>query len=172
MPTLPLKNLYAQAVILFAGMSFSDSKSSLTFVPWLSLSASDRHILSVTASRLQSRSFSLVSKSCEFLRNVLFKDFPAEIFLHRPHVLQVKYNINMIYLVKCNLTMLTTMSLVVKWSTSLGVKWFMSLAVKWFMSLAVKWFTSLAVKRSTSLVVKQPMSIAGIQFSSLVCSLT
>ncbi|CAH3027837.1 unnamed protein product, partial [Porites evermanni] len=65
-----------------------DSKSSLTFVPWLSLSASDRHILSVTASRLQSRSFSLVSKSCEFLRNVLFKDFPAEIFLHRPNVLQ------------------------------------------------------------------------------------
>ena len=114
MPTLPLKNLCAQAVILFAGMSFSDSKSSLTFVPWLSLSASDRHILSVTASRLQSRSVSLVSKSCEFLRNVLFKDFPAEIFLHRPNVLQVKYNINMIYLVKCNLTMLTTMSLVVK----------------------------------------------------------
>ena len=145
-------------------MSFSDSKSSLTFVPWLSLSASDRHILSVTASRLQSRSFSLVSKSCEFLRNVLFKDFPAEIFLHRPNVLQVKYNINMIYLVKCNLTMLTTMSLVVKWSTSLGVKWFMSLAVKWFTSLAVKW--------STSLVVKRLMSIAGIQFSSLVCSLT
>ena len=143
MPTLPLKNLYAQAVILFAGMSFSDSKSSLTFVPWLSLSTSDRHILSVTASRLQSCSFSLVSKSCEFLRNVLFKDFPAEIFLHRPNVLQVKYNINMIYLVKCNLTMLTTMSLVVKRSTSLGVKW----------------FTSLAVKRSTSLVVKRPMSI-------------
>ena len=164
MPTLPLKNLYAQAVILFAGMSFSDSKSSLTFVSWLSLSASDRHILSVTASRLQSRSFSLVSKSCEFLRNVLFKDFPAEIFLHRPNVLQVKYNINMIYLVKCNLTMLTTMSLVVKWSTSLGIKW--------FMSLAVKWFTSLAVKRSTSLVVKRPTSIEGIQFSSLVSSLT
>ena len=156
MPTLPLKNLYAQAVILFAGMSFSDSKSSLTFVPWLSLSASDRHILSVTASRLQSRSFSLVSKSCEFLRNVLFKDFPAEIFLHRPNVLQVKYNINMIYLVKCILTMLTTMSLVVKWSTS----------------LVVKWFTSLVVKRSTSLVVKRPTSIEGIQFSSLVSSLT
>ncbi|KAJ7384922.1 hypothetical protein OS493_018609 [Desmophyllum pertusum] len=68
--------------------NFSDNKSSLTFVPWLPLSASDRHILSVTASRLQSRSSSLVSKSCEFLRDVLFKDFPAEIFLHRPSVLQ------------------------------------------------------------------------------------
>ena len=155
MPTLPLKNLYVQAVILFAGMSFSDSKSSLTFVPWLSLSASDRHILSVTASRLQSRSVSLVSKSCEFLRNVLFKDFPAEIFLHRPNVLQVKYK-NMIYLIKCNLTKLTTTSLAVKRSISLGVKW--------FRSLAVKQFTSLAVKRSTSLVVKRSMSIAGIQF--------
>lgn len=67
----------------------SSDKSSLTFLPWLPLSASDRHILSVTASRLQSRSLSLVSKSCEFLRDVLFKDFPAEIFLHRPSVLQV-----------------------------------------------------------------------------------
>ena len=76
---------------IFAG-SFSDNKSSLTFVPWLPLSASDRHILSVTASRLQSRSSSLVSKSCEFLRDVLFKDFPAEIFLHRPSVLQVINN--------------------------------------------------------------------------------
>ena len=128
MPTLLLKNLYTSCHFI-AGMSFSDSKSSLTFVPWLSLSASDRHILSVTASRLQSRSFSLVSKSCEFLRNVLFKDFPAEIFLHRPNVLQVKYNL--IYLVKCNyLTMLTTTSLAVKWSTSLGVKPFTSLVVK------------------------------------------
>lgn len=68
----------------------SSDKSSLTFLPWLPLSASDRHILSVTASRLQSRSSSLVSKSCEFLRDVLFKDFPAEIFLHRPSVLQVR----------------------------------------------------------------------------------
>lgn len=75
---------------LFTG-SFNDSKSGLTFVPWMPLSASDRHILSVTASRLQSRSPSLVSKSCEFLRDVLFKDFPAEIFLHRPTVLQVMH---------------------------------------------------------------------------------
>lgn len=70
--------------------NFNESKSSLTFVPWLPLSASDRHILSVTASRLQSHNSSLVVKSCEFLRDVLFKDFPAEIFLHRPSVLQVK----------------------------------------------------------------------------------
>ena len=73
---------------LFTGNT--NDKSSLTFLPWLPLSASDRHILSVTASRLQSRSSSLVSKSCEFLRDVLFKDFPAEIFLHRPSVLQVR----------------------------------------------------------------------------------
>ena len=80
----------------FAG-SFSGNKSSLTFLPWLPLSASDRHILSVTASRLQSRSSSLVSKSCEFLRDVLFKDFPAEIFLHRPSVLQVMKNLLLKY---------------------------------------------------------------------------
>ena len=73
---------------VFAG-SFKGSKSDLTFMPWMSLSASDRNILSVTASRLRSRSLSLITKSCEFLRDVLFKDFPAEIFLQRPSLLQV-----------------------------------------------------------------------------------
>ena len=74
---------------MFIG-SFNESKSNLTFVPWMPLSTSDRNILSVTASRLQSRSQSLISNSCEFLRDVLFKDFPAEIFLQRPSLLQVK----------------------------------------------------------------------------------
>ncbi|XP_068721388.1 rotatin-like isoform X1 [Montipora capricornis] len=68
--------------------SFNESQSNLTFVPWMPLSTSDRNILSVTASRLQSRSQSLISNSCEFLRDVLFKDFPAEIFLQRPSLLQ------------------------------------------------------------------------------------
>lgn len=82
----------------------SSDKSSLTFLPWLPLSASDRHILSVTASRLQSRSLSLVSKSCEFLRDVLFKDFPAEIFLHRPSVLQV--TVKSLTMKMCNMSCL------------------------------------------------------------------
>ena len=50
-----------------------------------------------------------------------------------------------IYLVKCNLTKLTT--------TSLAVKRFTSVAVKQFTSIAVKRFTSLAVERPTSLAV-------------------
>ena len=73
---------------MFAG-SFQGSKPHLTFIPWMPLSASDRNILSVTASRLRSHSLSLITKSCEFLRDVLFKDFPAEIFLQRPSLLQV-----------------------------------------------------------------------------------
>ena len=73
---------------------FSDSvlqsSGSLSFFKWLPLSSSDRHILAVTDSRLQNSSPTLVSKSCEFLADVLFKDFPAEIFLQRPSVFKVK----------------------------------------------------------------------------------
>ena len=64
------------------------------------------------------------------------------------------------YLVKCNLTKLTTTILAVKRSTSLAVKWFISLAVKRFTSVAVKCFTSLAVKWSTSLAVHKLSSQA------------
>ena len=54
------------------------------------------------------------------------------------------------YLVKCNLTKLTTTILAVKRSTSLAVKRFTSVAVKCFTSLAVKWSTSLAVHKLSS----------------------
>ncbi|KAK3729625.1 hypothetical protein QZH41_017666, partial [Actinostola sp. cb2023] len=65
--------------------SFSSS-GTLTFFQWLPLSSSDRHIMAVTDSRLHNCSSTLVAKSCEFLSDVLFKDFPAEIFLQRPSV--------------------------------------------------------------------------------------
>ena len=55
---------------------------------WVVLTSSDRHILSVTESRLQSHSFSLIAQSCEFLRDVLLQDFPVEIFIQRPNVVK------------------------------------------------------------------------------------
>jgi rotatin len=57
--------------------------------PWISLADSDRHVLATTNTRLQSNNTSLSKKSCEFLNDVLFKDFPAEIFLQRPSIVRV-----------------------------------------------------------------------------------
>ncbi|WAR12019.1 RTTN-like protein, partial [Mya arenaria] len=48
----------------------------MTIFPWLSLTATDRHVLSSTNS------------TCEFLSDVVFQDFPAEIFLQRPNIVK------------------------------------------------------------------------------------
>ena len=56
---------------------------------WIVLTSSDRHILSVTESRLQSHNSALVSQSCEFFRDVLLQDFPTHIFIQRPNIVQV-----------------------------------------------------------------------------------
>ena len=66
------------------------TSSVASVFPWLPLSSSDRQILSATNSRLQSHSIILVARSSEFLCDVLFKDFPPEIFLQRPAIVQVK----------------------------------------------------------------------------------
>ena len=66
------------------------TSSVASVFPWLPLSSSDRQILSATNSRLQSHGIILVARSSEFLCDVLFKDFPPEIFLQRPAIVQVK----------------------------------------------------------------------------------
>ena len=38
---------------------------------------------------LQSRESHLLASSCEFLSDVVFHDFPAEIFLQRPNIIRV-----------------------------------------------------------------------------------
>ncbi|TSK98361.1 Rotatin [Bagarius yarrelli] len=62
----------------------------LTFsvFPWLSLTATDRHILSSNESSLRSNNPDLVRTTCELLRDVIMQDFPAEIFLQRPCIVQ------------------------------------------------------------------------------------
>ncbi|XP_052815197.1 rotatin-like isoform X2 [Mya arenaria] len=60
----------------------------MTIFPWLSLTPTDRHVISSTNSSLQSREASMLVSTCEFLSDVVFQDFPAEIFLQRPNIVK------------------------------------------------------------------------------------
>ncbi|XP_010773834.1 rotatin-like [Notothenia coriiceps] len=57
--------------------------------PWLTLTNTDRHILSSNESSLRSSNPTLVRTTCELLCDVIMQDFPAEIFLQRPSIVQV-----------------------------------------------------------------------------------
>ncbi|XP_022063068.2 rotatin isoform X3 [Acanthochromis polyacanthus] len=56
--------------------------------PWLTLTNTDRHILSSNESSLGSSNPNLVRTTCELLRDVILQDFPAEIFLQRPSIVK------------------------------------------------------------------------------------
>ncbi|XP_029314100.1 LOW QUALITY PROTEIN: rotatin [Cottoperca gobio] len=56
--------------------------------PWLTLTNTDRHILSSNESSLRSSNPNLVRTTCELLCDVIMQDFPAEIFLQRPNIVQ------------------------------------------------------------------------------------
>ncbi|KAA8580820.1 hypothetical protein FQN60_013778 [Etheostoma spectabile] len=56
--------------------------------PWLSLTNTDRHILSSNESSLRSSNPNLVRSTCELLCDVITQDFPAEIFLQRPSIVK------------------------------------------------------------------------------------
>ncbi|ESO98430.1 hypothetical protein LOTGIDRAFT_231452 [Lottia gigantea] len=60
----------------------------LTAFPWLPLTPTDRHVLESTNKSLQSRDAKMLASSCEFLSDVVFQDFPSEIFLQRPQVVK------------------------------------------------------------------------------------
>ncbi|NXL99601.1 RTTN protein, partial [Tyrannus savana] len=57
--------------------------------PWLTLTSTDRHVLSSNESSLRSNNQSLIWSTCELLQDVIMQDFPAEIFLQRPKILLV-----------------------------------------------------------------------------------
>jgi len=61
-----------------------------TFVtfPWETLTLTDRQVLQQTNSSLCSRNVQTVSDYTLFLGDVIFADFPAEVFIQRPHILQ------------------------------------------------------------------------------------
>ncbi|CAJ1082277.1 rotatin isoform X2 [Xyrichtys novacula] len=56
--------------------------------PWLTLTNTDRHILSSNESFLRSSNPNLVRTTCELLCDVIMQDFPAEIFLQRPSIVK------------------------------------------------------------------------------------
>ncbi|XP_053106081.1 rotatin isoform X3 [Hemicordylus capensis] len=56
--------------------------------PWLSLTKTDRHVLSSSESSLRSKDNRLIWNTCELLQDVIMQDFPAEIFLQRPKIVQ------------------------------------------------------------------------------------
>ncbi|XP_060030017.1 rotatin isoform X2 [Erinaceus europaeus] len=56
--------------------------------PWLPLSTADRHVLSSHESSLRSSNHALIWSTCELLKDVIMQDFPAEIFLQRPNIVQ------------------------------------------------------------------------------------
>ncbi|XP_060587035.1 rotatin-like, partial [Ruditapes philippinarum] len=60
----------------------------MTIFPWLPLTPTDRHVIVSTNSSLQSREASMLVSTCEFLSDVVFQDFPAEIFLQRPNIIK------------------------------------------------------------------------------------
>ncbi|XP_075272661.1 rotatin isoform X3 [Opisthocomus hoazin] len=56
--------------------------------PWLTLTSTDRHVLSSNERSLRSNNQSLIWSTCELLQDVIMQDFPAEIFLQRPKIVQ------------------------------------------------------------------------------------
>ncbi|XP_028921546.1 rotatin isoform X1 [Ornithorhynchus anatinus] len=56
--------------------------------PWLPLTTTDRHVLSSNESSLRSTNHTLIWNTCELLQDVIMQDFPAEIFLQRPKIVQ------------------------------------------------------------------------------------
>ncbi|XP_010889508.2 rotatin isoform X2 [Esox lucius] len=71
-------------------IAVSNSVKCLKFstFPWLALTTTDRHILTSNESSLRSNNHHLVRTTCELLRDVIMQDFPAEIFLQRPTIVQ------------------------------------------------------------------------------------
>lgn len=60
----------------------------MTIFPWLALTPTDRHVILSTNSSLQSREPAMLVSMCEFLSDVVFQDFPAEIFLQRTSIIK------------------------------------------------------------------------------------
>ncbi|NXJ02101.1 RTTN protein, partial [Psophia crepitans] len=66
--------------------------------PWLTLTSTDRHVLSSNESSLKSNNQSLIWSTCELLQDVIMQDFPAEIFLQRPKIVQARIHLNLLSL--------------------------------------------------------------------------
>ncbi|XP_027230320.2 rotatin [Penaeus vannamei] len=68
-------------------------KSPITYTtfPWQALTSSDRRVLDSTTQSLLSHHEAVVVAALHFLDTVVLKDFPPEVFLQRPAVVQAVY---------------------------------------------------------------------------------
>ncbi|XP_068094452.1 rotatin [Hyperolius riggenbachi] len=57
--------------------------------PWLTLTTTDKHVLSSNECSLRSKNHGLIWRSCQLLQDVVMEDFPAEIFLQRPKIVKI-----------------------------------------------------------------------------------
>ncbi|XP_069587085.1 rotatin [Ranitomeya imitator] len=60
----------------------------LSTFPWLTLTTTDKHVLSSNESSLRSKDHGLIWRSCHLLQDVVMEDFPSEIFLQRPKIVK------------------------------------------------------------------------------------
>ncbi|XP_073487367.1 rotatin isoform X1 [Aquarana catesbeiana] len=56
--------------------------------PWLTITSTDKHVLSSNECSLKSKNQGLIWRSCQLLQDVVMEDFPAEIFLQRPKIVK------------------------------------------------------------------------------------
>lgn len=63
-------------------------------MPWQPLVPSDIGVLSAVEETLTNTlETNLILHTCQFITNVMLQDFPAEVFLQRPSIVLVKFNL-------------------------------------------------------------------------------
>ncbi|XP_029955033.1 rotatin isoform X2 [Salarias fasciatus] len=84
------KNMRSETEVPPQKIAVHESVRCLKFsvFPWLTLTNTDRHILSSNESSLGNSNPNLVRTTCELLCDVIMQDFPAEIFLQRPNIVK------------------------------------------------------------------------------------
>uniref|UniRef100_A0A287D3C8 Rotatin N-terminal domain-containing protein n=1 Tax=Ictidomys tridecemlineatus TaxID=43179 RepID=A0A287D3C8_ICTTR len=84
------KDTFVFLAVLVRPERLSQTVKCLKFstFPWLPLTTTDRHVLSSNESSLRSSNQTLIWNTCELLKDVIMQDFPAEIFLQRPKIVQ------------------------------------------------------------------------------------
>ncbi|XP_067342147.1 rotatin isoform X3 [Channa argus] len=84
------RSIQGSTEVLTHKVAVHESVKCLKFsvFPWLTLTNTDRHILSSNKSSLRSTNPKLVRTTCELLCDVIMQDFPAEIFLQRPSIVK------------------------------------------------------------------------------------
>lgn len=70
----------------------SESSIKWLVMPWQVLASSDKAVLSRLENSLNdSADVAVKMQTCHFITNIMLQDFPAEVFLHRPTIVNVNF---------------------------------------------------------------------------------